>query len=94
MITSATAISSVAAKRAPITTSSRRASPLMSFRKAKPTATIGSVPRTISIETRDSVLCQGRPLAIPEMNPFRSPMMSPHIATQTATSVPHWMTAE
>ena len=94
MTISATAMRTVAATRAPITTSNRRASPLMSFRRANPTITIGRVPRRISSETRDSGLPHGRPVAIPLKNPRSRDAMSPLIATQTAASVPHWMTAE
>ena len=91
---SAAAITSVANNSAPVTTSRRRASPRIRCRAANPTTTIGSVPAATSRPARESACARGRPERIPASVPRASRTMSCRRATQTAASVPHWITAE
>ena len=91
---SAAAIRQVVKSNAPVTTSKRRASPRISCRAAKPTTTIGTVPRMISRLVRDSGVASGRPERMPAKKPAARRAMSCRMAAHTAASVPHWITAE
>ena len=86
---SASVIRSVPNSTAAATTSSWRACPRIKWRAAKPTTTIGSVPRAIMIATREAAVASGWPVLTPVKNPSSKCRMSCRMATQTASRVPH-----